>query len=392
MNNTEEKMIDITSHIIENKCEVFLLIGNSDNADVYYSTDFMASDPFTYIHTKDNKEILIVSSMEEGRARLESRVSDIRTLQEYGFLEKIKERKDHEAAFCECLAEIFKNENVKHIMVPHDFPLYKAQLLKEMGFSVIAANDPFKKLRSIKSKREIELIRASQKGCEEAMAKAIRMIAESDNRGGILYSGDRPLTSSDIRIAIEHTLLDNGCEADSTIVACGKGAANPHWEGEGEILADEAVVIDIFPRHKKNRYYADMTRTVAKGDPCKELKDMYEAVLAAQEAAFAALRPGVLYSDVHAAVCEEFEKRGYDTIRNSSKEGFIHSTGHGVGLEIHESPGVGMQEIVAQPGHVVTVEPGLYYPNIGGIRIEDMVVITQDGFENLTTMEKKFVV
>jgi Xaa-Pro aminopeptidase len=135
-----------------------------------------------------------------------------------------------------------------------------------------------------------------------------------------------------------------------------------------------------------------MTRTVLKGEAPEKLKEMYEAVHAAQEAAFAVLRPGILYSDVHNAACDEFEKRGYGTIRSDSKVGFIHSTGHGVGLDIHELPSVSLQEVEVEQGHVVTIEPGLYYPELGGIRIEDMVVITADGFENLTKMEKEFVV
>lgn len=388
--------INITSSLEENKCDAFLIMGNSNNADVYYSTHFLAADPFTYIQTSKGNEILIVSSMELSRAKNESRVKNVQTMQEYGFLEKMKERKDAEVAYCDCLAEIFQKMTARHIMVPHDFPLFTAQTLKEMGFSIIPVKSPFKKLRTIKRQEEIEKITKTQAACEKAMEAAILQISGSEIKDGILYTTDdneeKALTSETIRATIEHTLLDHGCEAESTIVACGTGSSRPHWEGEGELVADQPIVIDIFPRSKRERYFADMTRTVLKGEASDELKAMYEAVHAAQEAAFAILKPGILYSDVHNAVCDEFEKRGYDTLRSSSSVGFIHSTGHGVGLDIHELPAVSTQEVEVEKGHVVTIEPGLYYPEIGGIRIEDMVVITEDGFENLTKMEKEFVV
>ncbi|NPE27434.1 aminopeptidase P family protein [Methanococcoides sp. SA1] len=382
----------IASSLAENGCDAFLIIGSSNNADVYYTTHFLAADPFTYIQTKSGEETLIVSSMELGRAKIESRVKTVQTMQEYGFYEKLKERKDGELAYCDCLAAVFQKMSAKHIMVPHDFPLFTAQTLKEIGFTIIPAKSPFKELRTRKDKEQVEKIKQAQFACEKAMETAIGIITGSDVKEGVLYSNEVPITSEGIRASIEHTLLDHGCEAESTIVACGINSANPHWEGEGNIKANQPIVIDIFPRNKRNRYFADMTRTVLKGEAPEELKKMYEAVHAAQEAAFAILKPGILYSDVHNAVCDEFEKRGYDTIRSDSKVGFIHSTGHGVGLDIHELPSVSSQEIEVEEGHVVTIEPGLYYPEFGGIRIEDMVVITAEGFENLTKMEKDFVV
>lgn len=393
-NNMEQKEnnMGITSSLTENGSDAFLIIGNSNNADVYYTTHFLAADPFTYIQTKSGEETLIVSSMELGRAKIESRVKTVQTMQEYGFSEKMKDRKDGELAYCDCLAAVFQKMSAKHIMVPRDFPLFTAQTLKELGFTIIPAKSPFKELRTRKNKEQIEKIKEAQFACEKAMETAIDIIAEAEVKEGVLYNNEVPITSESIRTSIEHTLLDHGCEAESTIVACGINSANPHWEGEGDIKANQPIVIDIFPRNKRNRYFADMTRTVLKGEASEELKKMYEAVHAAQEAAFAILKPGILYSDVHNAVCDEFEKRGYDTIRSDSKVGFIHSTGHGVGLDIHELPSVSLQEVEVEEGHVVTIEPGLYYPEYGGIRIEDMVVITSEGFENLTKMEKEFVV
>jgi Xaa-Pro aminopeptidase len=193
---------------------------------------------------------------------------------------------------------------------------------------------------------------------------------------------------------IEITLLSQGCEAPDIIIACGKGSSDPHWQGEGELLADEPIVIDMVPRSKKERYYSDMTRTVVRGTPSDELKDMYSAVLDSQVAAINKIKAGVSGSEIHNVVCDVLEERGYETARGKNgevTEGFIHSTGHGVGLDIHEGPNLSESGRELKAGCVVTVEPGLYYKNIGGVRIEDVVVVTQGGCKNLTMFEKNLV-
>ena len=388
----QETSFDITDSILKNKADAFLMIGDSHDADMYYATRFFASDPFTYLQTKDTSEILLLSEMERGRAEMESRISDIRTTDEYNYRSKTKARGDPALGYVDCLAELLQKEGIKKITVPRHFPLFTAQTLKEEGFTVMPIKSPLREMRMKKDETEIEHITSVQDACEKAMQSAIDMIKNAIVTNGVLYHNGYTLTSKHIRAEIEHTLLDLGCEADSTIVACGKKSANPHWEGEGAIQANEPIVIDIFPRNKKSRYYADMSRTVLKGKPSKELADMYVAVIAAQDAAFAQIKVGAKCSDIHNAVCDAFEEMGYDSIRNNSKVGFIHSTGHGVGLDIHEHPNVGDNDTVLEEGHVITIEPGLYYPDIGGIRIEDLVVVTKDGYNNLTKFEKEFVV
>ena len=387
-----QTLLDITSSIIKNKADAFLMIGSSHDADMYYATRFFASDSFTYLQTKNANEIIFISEMERGRAEMESRISDIRTTDEYGYRSKVKARDDPALGYVDCLAELLQKEGIRKIAVPRHFPLFTAQSLKEEGFTVTPIKSPFRGMRKKKGETEIEHITSVQHACETAMQSAIDMIKNAIVTDDILYHNGYTMTSDQVRAEIEHTLLDMGCEADSTIVACGKKSANPHWEGEGAILANEPIVIDIFPRNKKSRYYADMSRTVLKGKPSKELADMYSAVIAAQDAAFAQVKIGAKCSDIHNAVCDAFDEMGYDTIRNDSKVGFIHSTGHGVGLDIHELPNVGDNNSVLEEGNVITIEPGLYYPDIGGIRIEDMVVVTKDGYKNLTGFEKDFVV
>ncbi|MEZ5334455.1 MAG: Xaa-Pro peptidase family protein [Methanolobus sp.] len=383
--------IDISKSLEEHRSDVYLIVGNSNNADIFYATHFFASDQFAYFYTKDGAETLFISDMEKGRAELESRVSDIRTLQDCDYRSKVLERKDPSLAYCDCIAEILQKEGARHVAVPRDFPYHIAQTLKEEGFSINAIKSPFAALRTRKDPVEIKTVKKVQDACNTAMKAAVDMIRKSEDVEGVLNFRGFALTSEMIRKEIDITLLEHGCEAESTIVAGGTGSANPHWEGTGPLKANAPIVIDIFPRSKKERYFADMTRTVLKGAASEKLQDMYKAVLEAQKAGIEMVKPGVKCSDIHNKVCDVFKEKGYDTVREGSNVGFIHSTGHGVGLEIHELPFVGNSDVELEEGNIITIEPGLYYPDLGGIRLEDLILVTADGHENLTEMEKKFV-
>jgi Xaa-Pro aminopeptidase len=390
--NKDKHLLDISETLANHKADAFLMVGDSSNSDMLYATHFSASDSFAYIQLKDGSELVLVSDMEAGRAGMESRVPVVKTLKDCGYMEKVKGRVDPALAYCDCLAELLQNNNVRKIGVPRDFPYFTAQTLKEEGFSIEALKSPFSQLRTCKNDAELSMVKSVQEACNTAMEKAVQLIHRSEIVDGKLNYQGYDLTSKLVRKEIDLTLLEFGCEAESTIVAGGKGSANPHWEGEGILMADEPVVIDIFPRSKSNRYFADMTRTVVKGTPSEKLVDMYETVLAAQEAAIAMVKPGIKCSEIHNVVCDIFEQKGHSTIRDGSAVGFIHSTGHGVGLDIHELPHVGNSDVELQAGNIITIEPGLYYPDVGGIRIEDLLYVTEDGHENLTKMEKSFVV
>ena len=221
------------------------------------------------------------------------------------------------------------------------------------------------------------------------MKKAIRLIASSEARGEMLSRGGEPLTSERVRRAIELSLLEDGCEAVDTIVAGGEQAADPHARGVGPLPANAPIVIDIFPRSKSSRYFADMTRTVLKGEASSEVVDLYKAVEAAQKAGLEAVREGATGSEVHRRVSDVFQEQGYPEREGC---GFTHSTGHGVGLEVHERPSLGEAGASLKSGQVVTVEPGLYYPDLGGVRLEDLVVVEKDRCRNLTRLQRKLVV
>jgi len=387
-----EPEFSIKKALEEAGTDAYLMIGNLHNSDIYYVTRFLASDDFAYLQTAAGEEILFISDMEKGRAEIESRVSTIRTLQDLGYREKMKEKKDPSIAYAACISELLAGEGIKKISVPYDFPVFESNYLTEASFSVVPIKSPFRKIRSSKRPEELEAIKYAQMAGEKAMEAAIALISEAKERDGFLYHAGEVLTGAKVLSVIDHTLLDYGCEAEETIVSCGKDTANPHGTTEGPLRANVPIILDIFPRSKTKRYFADMTRTVLHGKASEELEKMYETVLEAQKKGFEMVKPGVKTSDVHNAVCDFFEAHGYETYRSGAKVGFIHSTGHGVGIDIHELPGVGENGVPLEVGNVITLEPGLYYPEIGGIRIEDMVLVTEKGCQNFTRLEKRFVV
>ena len=370
-----------------------LLVSESfHNADMYYATGFQAPDRFVYF-CSGSSETLLVSTMEQGRAKKESRVKDVRTTDDYGYTERLKELKDQDRALAATIESFLRGNGAKSVMVPKDFPLYLADLLRSSGIEVSAADQLFEKKRETKTPEEIEFIKQSQRVNEKALKRAIDMIKKSEPKEGVLYYKGKPLTAEMLQREIELTYIKNGCDASDTITACGPRSADPHFAGEGPVMANQPIVLDLFPYSKKTRYFADMTRTVVRGQASPKLKEMYALVLEAQQIAIAAIKPGVTGKYVNDLVCEHFEKHGYGTTRTKSKTGFIHSTGHGVGIEIHEGPSIG--ESGLQPlkaGNVVTVEPGLYMPEVGGVRIEDMVVVTEKGCIDITKFPKQLEV
>jgi len=366
---------------------LLMVSGSMHNADMYYATHFLAVDPFIYLRVShEGKDILIVSQMEYERAIKESTVTEIRSSLDYGRDLKTEE----------LIPKILLEEHINAIEVPRDFPLFTAEELRKNGIEVVPVDEEpiLTKEREIKDEQEISYMRKAQRATEHAMGIAIAAIKKSSVMNDSLLENGEVLTSERIKAYIEHDLIDSGCTCDGgePIVACGKRAADPHFTGTGSLLVNESIIIDIFPRLKLERYYADMTRTVVKGEPEKAIKEMYEAVLAAQNAALALIKEGVTCKEVHNLVCDVLEERGYGTIRKWSKKGFIHSTGHGVGLDLHENPRVADNDYELRKGNVITIEPGLYDPEVGSVRLEDMVLVLKNGCENLTKFEKKLAV
>jgi len=362
----------------------YLIEADGEAADQRYLSGFTAPDPFVTLYTGETT--LLVSALEYGRATRVARADRVERHSAYDHRANVAEYGSPEGKY-RTLAAFLEAHDADSVAVPSDFPVGTADGLRSRGIAVEA--DPDGVVGSIRARKldeEIEHVRATQRANEAAMARAEELLASATVADGTLHLDGEALTAERVKRAIEIELLEHDCALDETIVACGADAADPHDRGSGPLAADEAIIVDIFPRSKASGYYADMTRTFCVGDPGETIERWYDLTHEAQRAALDAIEAGVPGSDVHDAVCDVYEDAGLPTLRadDAAETGFIHTTGHGVGLDIHEHPRLSEEETELEAGNVVTVEPGLYDPAVGGVRIEDLVVVTEDGHENLT--------
>ena len=365
-----------------------LIIADSEkNANLYYATRFLAPDPFVFFQTNGHK-VLLMSDLEVDRAKAQARVDEVLSIS--ALSRQAKQRGTPEPSLMDLVDEVLKGRGVKILEVPVDFGVVHADALRKRGYTVTPQPDPFFPERMIKSEEEIQHIVRSLRVTEVAIAMAVELIRNSEVKpDGALWIGGKPLTVELLRKAMHLTMMEGDCVAQHTIIAPGIQAVDPHNEGSGPLRANEPIVMDVFPQHARSRYFADITRTVVKGKASEKVRRMFEAVKAGQEIAYGMIKEGVDGSAVHKAIMDSFEKQGFKTGEQGGRmQGFFHGTGHGVGLEIHEPPRVSAKPDILKAGMVVTVEPGLYYADAGGMRIEDVVAVTKEGCRVLSEAPK----
>lgn len=363
-----------------------LIIGDSEaDADLYYATRFYVTVTVVYVQIGARK-LLLVNDLEYGRAVAEAKVDEVISTTPY----EEKLRAAGEPARITSVLDLFFRERglrergVRELSVPARFPLAHAENLREKGYLLKVREDPFFPQRSIKTAEEVALIESMQRFAEEAMTLATTKIRESEIRGGLLYHRGRQLTSEGLRLDIQKLLLERQCVAPQTIIAGGDQAADPHARGTGPLPAHKTIIIDIFPQSTATRYWGDMTRTVVRGKATRAVRKLFDDVKAAQDLAFSRLKDGADGQKVHEEVADLLRSLGNPNESiEGKKTGFIHSTGHGLGLDIHEWPRLGRTAARIQKGQVLTVEPGLYYPGVGAVRLEDVVAIEKSGCRNL---------
>jgi Xaa-Pro aminopeptidase len=367
--------------------ETIVLIGDSEsNADLYYTTSFQVTVPVIYVEHR-GKKTLLVNDLEYGRARSEACVDEI--VSTTPFEDQLRARKEP-VRLTSVLHLYLRERRLRRLVVPASFPLAHADRLRKSGYRIRFRDDPFFPQRAVKLPAEIRAIEATQECAEEAMGLAHRILARSAIRSGRLHYQGKPLTSEALRLELHRFLLGKNCQAWNTIVAGGDQAADPHARGSGPLPAHQPIIIDIFPRSMATRFWGDMTRTFVRGKVSPAVRKLHQDVLAAQDLVFALLKEGADGLKVHEQVVAFFKARGNSNgERKGKKIGFIHGTGHGIGLEIHEPPRLGRVESKLEAGQVVTVEPGLYYPGVGSVRLEDVVVITRNGCRNLNRFPKE---
>jgi Xaa-Pro aminopeptidase len=289
------------------------------------------------------------------------------------------------------IAVVLRELRIRSVVVPDNFPAGVADGLRKKRIGVKALPAPFFNERLYKTPEEVRYISRTMRITEAGLQAAIDVLKKSRiRRGWVTYRGKR-LTADYLREVANGAIFARGCVPAHTIVAPGKRGCDPHDVGGGPIRAHQPIIIDIFPRSEKTGYFGDITRTVVKGKASEELKRMYNAVAAGQRLGLSMIRHGARCREIHESILGLFGSRGFSTGRRDGRmQGFFHGTGHGLGLDIHEPPRIAQNDGRLEKGMVVTVEPGLYYYPIGGIRIEDTVLVTERGYKNLTRLPKLF--
>ena len=376
-----------------------LVIGAPEHdADAYHLSGFLAPDAVICLRVAGNR-YLAVSSLEYGRAEKEAPVEELLSYEKLNIIGLARELKSGARAYGAAVANLLDELGASNspVVVPAHFGIVYADELRARGITLTPDGKLFDSLRRAKTEEELSNIEKTQRAVEAACSRAVGILKESEiGEDKVLKWRSETLTSELLRAEIDVELLRRGCAADGTIVSGGSQAADPHERGHGPLKAGESIIVDIFPVDLSTRYHSDMTRTFVKGEPNEGLQEMYDAVLESQEAALSMIREGVNGRDVHRKVAEVLHEAGYKTNVHDQEEGkpltegFFHGTGHGVGLEIHESPRVSLADDELIPGDVISVEPGVYDPKVGGVRIEDLVVVTEEGCRNLTTFPKEF--
>lgn len=346
-------------------------------------------DPVIFIE-HEGKRVVIGSLLE--KPVLEARedvVDEFWGNHQFGYEELVKDDsfpKHH--YYSEVTRRALEKLGASSVVVPATFRVHVADYLRDKGIDVVADVDAWDLRRRAKAPWELEGIERAQRATETAMLTAARMLRESEPtpQGELRFEGEI-LTSELIREAMSAELGTQGVESLEILIQSGDACLRSHELGSGPIRPDQSCIIDCFPRDLKTGVYTDMTRTFVPGTPSSELKKIHAHVREALDMAMEHLRPG---SDkAHAAVADFFASHGYPTRETHTgdeplEEGFNHSLGHGVGLQVHEAPGIGRRSDMLVTGDVVAIEPGLYFSGIGGVRLEDTVVITDDGPEHFT--------
>jgi Xaa-Pro aminopeptidase len=362
---------------------IVLIPTGGEDADFIYATGF-AVEAGLYVQFAKGDEVLVVSPLEIDRARAQSKVAQV-----------VEDREAYaHKSWARVAARMLRERGVDEARVSPRLQAAHLEDLRTEGITAVVDRELFLAERRHKSAAEAEAIHSSQRAAEAAVVEVVRLLAAADIKEGMLWTNGGPLTSEHLYARAQLVLGEMGFTCPDMIIAGSPESALPHFRGEGPIRAQAPVIIDIFPVGRSSHYHGDLTRTVVVGEIPEEFRRMHAATLQALDAGVESIRAGVPGKDVHLAVCQVLVDRGYGTtsVGYEGPDGVAkmnHSTGHGVGLDVHEEPS--LRQTSAEPlreGDVVTVEPGLYKLGLGGVRIEDTGMVTASGFHNFTTITR----
>ena len=374
---------------------VILAGAPAHNAWLYHRVPFAVGDPAAFVELPGKGTHFIVRDIEADRARTAEVADHVHVPSDYppegGF------SGDRETATAQAAAEFLRREGVREVWTDRSLPMIFAHFIQEAGVTIRCDPELGVLERRSKSEREVEALRTAQRVTEKAVAYACELIATAAaGADGVLVHHGEPLTSEIVRAEIDIWLMRHGMSTSPSIVAGGAQGADCHHRGAGPLRTGEPVIVDVFPMDPRSRYYGDCTRTVVHGrehEIPQAVREMHEAVLEAKKRAIGAARIGVTGEHVHREACTALTERGYEIGLPRpgaplTRIAIVHGTGHGVGLDVHEPPLLDAGGPPLVRGDCLTIEPGLYCPSIGGLRVEDMVIVREDGCENLNTIHE----
>jgi Xaa-Pro aminopeptidase len=366
-----------------------VLINCGEDADFYYATRFLTHDPALYISFAEGDDVLVLSVLELERGRATTTAAKVLNIAEHGW----DNDPDTHRGYAKLAARLLKERGHDRVRVSGKLQAGYLEELRSQDIAVAVDKEVFVRERRRKSPEEAEWIHGAQRAAEAAVSEVAALLGAADVVVGMLELDGRPLTSERLMAAAQAVLNEVGYGCEDMIVAGSPECWMPHFRGAGPIRANAPVIIDIFPRGRVSRYHGDLTRTIVAGEVTDQVRRMHEVVVQALDAAIALIKPGVTGRAVNEEVCRILKEGGF----GASYKGWeapdgvptmIHSTGHGVGLDVHELPNLRPVDIPLEEGDVVTVEPGLYLEGLGGLRVEDTGIVTADGFRNFTSISR----
>jgi Xaa-Pro aminopeptidase len=369
--------------------DAVLIYGDSfRSADMRHAVPLGVPDPFLYAETNGTPHVFS-SSMEATRLR-ELGLFDVHVSEEFGLDELMESGLDRREISAQLLLRSVRSLGPTRFAVPDNFPVWLADRLRAEGLELEVDQELFDDRRRAKTESQLAGMRRAQKAAEAAMNTCRELLRRAEIRGDELYLDGEPLTVERVKAEMNVTFAAHDTTADEYIVAPGAQGAVGHDMGSGSIGADVPLVVDIWPRDNASAVYTDMTRTFVVGEVPDDVREWHRLCKEALDRAVSEIRPGADARAIFEGTCEIFEAAGEPTLRTKTPgeplvDGFFHGLGHGVGLEVHEAPGLGKisdKKLIA--GDVVTVEPGLYRAGYGGVRLEDIVLVTESGAEVLT--------
>jgi Xaa-Pro aminopeptidase len=368
--------------------EVLIYSDSIRSADMRHAVPLAVPDPFLYAEQNGTRHVF-ANSMEGGRLRALG-LFDVHLHEELGFDELVASGLDYSELRAQLALRGVGSLGLKRASVPETFPVWLADRLRAAGVELEVDQGLFDDRRRSKTEAQITGMRRAQKAAEAAMDACRELLRRAAISGDDLLLDGEPLTVERVKADMNATFAAHDTTADEYIVGPGAQGAVGHDMGSGPIRVGVPVVVDIWPRDNASAVYTDMTRTFVVGDVPDDVREWHRLCKEALDRALGEIRPGADARTIFDGTCEIFEAAGETTPRTKKAgeaqvDGFFHGLGHGVGLEVHEEPGMGRladKQLVA--GDVVTVEPGLYRSGYGGVRLEDIVLVTEDGCENLT--------